>query len=463
MNTGTPASNSAARRNSHQPGPRAPGGRGYAKLVTTGLLAATGLIGSRRALWLAMAAMLVIVIALAMLQGAPPVQAAAGDATGQPGIVDQANTGVALGTVRPDMTLLAETSGIMDPDDLTNPGWTYQWKHVDAEDNETDISGATSATYLVTESDIGKAFRVSVTFTDDATNTEGPLTSSSTRFVGPKGLIVWNTKRDRTLSSNIALTATTTKLAQRFTSGSAAETYTLDYVELTFGTIGDTATAGSGISVTLNEDSSGSPGGILCPLTNPTTFSSSGAHKFRAGEATISSHCPQLVSNSAYHVVIEKKSSYTATLSLTHDFRKTTGTGSSLAWGISDPSEQYASSAWSDVAINNAMLIDVRARLTEFELAEITETEVPFGWALTPTGVTGGQKFRLLFLTDDEGAPPPPTSTSTTPTSRPRPPPATPTSRSTPASSGSWAAPPTMTPATTPRRRPQTPTHLSTG
>ncbi len=405
MNTGTPASNPDARRNSQRPGPRATLGRNYATLATTGRPAgphtATGLVGSRPALWLAMAAMLAVMVALAMLQEAPPAQAAAGDATGIPGIVDQANPGVSLATVRPDMTLLAETSGIMDPDDLTNPGWTYQWAHWDGT-NSTDISGATGSTYLVKESDIGKAFEVSVTFTDDATNSEGPLTSLRTQVVGPKGLIVWNTKRDRTLSTNIALTATTTKLAQRFTSGSAAETYALDYIELVFGTIGDTTTADSGISVTLNEDSSGSPGGILCPLTNPTTFSSSGAHKFRAREATISSRCPQLVSNSAYHVVIEKKSSYTATLSLTHDFRKNEGAGSSLAWGISDPSEQYASSAWSDVAIDKAMLIDVRARLTEFELEALTETEVPFGWALTPTGIAGGEKFRLMFLTDVE-------------------------------------------------------------
>ena len=42
------------------------------------------------------------------------------------------------------------------------------------------------------------------------------------------------------------------------------------------------------------------------------------------------------------------------------------------------------------------------ARLNEFELAELTETEVPFGWSLTPEGTAGGQKFRLMFLTGSE-------------------------------------------------------------
>ena len=39
------------------------------------------------------------------------------------------------------------------------------------------------------------------------------------------------------------------------------------------------------------------------------------------------------------------------------------------------------------------MLIDVRAR-PDFELEELTEKEVPFGWSLTPDGIAGGEKFR---------------------------------------------------------------------
>ena len=105
MNTGTPASNPGARRNALRTGPHGPRGRGHARLVSNGRPAgphtATGLIGSSPAVWLTMAAMLAIMVALAMLQGAPPAQAAAGDATGSPGIVDQANPGVSLTTVRP--------------------------------------------------------------------------------------------------------------------------------------------------------------------------------------------------------------------------------------------------------------------------------------------------------------------------------------------------------------------------
>ena len=410
MKTGTPVSNPGARRYFQRPGPRAPGGRGHAKLATTGRPVgphtAKGLVGSRAAVWLAMAAMLAIIIAFAMFQGAPLAQAAAGDATGQPGIVDQANPGVSLTTVRPGMTLLAKTTDIMDPDDLTNPGWTYQWNHIDTDLNQTDISGATSATYLVKESDIGKAFAVSVTFTDDNSHTEGPLTSPLTHFVGPVGLIVWGTQ-DPVAVTTTPLTETTSKLSQSFISSSSAESYTLDSVQLTFGAIGDTATAGSGITITLNADSFGSPGGVLCTLTDPSTFSSSGGHKFTAPKATISSRCPQLVASTAYHVVIEKDSSHSGSITITHDLSigtgsKGTGHGSALGWTINGPSKSYASSTWTDHSADVAMLIDVRARLTEFELEALTETEVPFGWGLTPPGVAGGEKFRLMFLTDVE-------------------------------------------------------------
>ena len=407
MNTGTPASTPGPRRNALRTGPHGPRGRGHARLVSNGLLAATGLVGNRPALWLAMAAMLAIVIALAMFQGAPPAQAAAGDATGQPGIVDQANPGVSPTTVRPGMTLLALTTGIMDTDGITTSNLTYQWLRWDgvSDSTYTEVTGETAITYLVEEDDIGYALYVDVSFTDDGGNAEGPLRSPGVPFVGPTNLIVWNKGDDEATRTAITLTNTITRLAQGFTAAAAAESYQLDFIELTFGNIGDPATVGNGIAVTLNADSSGSPGAILCTLENPTTFSTDGPHKFHAATATISTLCPLLEASNSYHLVIEKDSSYTGTVSITHPLLSRTGTGSAHDWTIPDAAEQYtaSTSTWADHALGSPMLIDVRAR-PEFELEALTETEVPFGWGLTPQGVAGGQKFRLLFLTDAEGA-----------------------------------------------------------
>ena len=90
--------------------------------------------------------------------------------TGGPGITGSAATGE---------TLTADTSGILDDDGLTNPGYTYQWvRHDLAAQTDTDIEGETALTYIVTAADEGKAIRVRVTFTDDADNEETMISYS---------------------------------------------------------------------------------------------------------------------------------------------------------------------------------------------------------------------------------------------------------------------------------------------
>ena len=89
-------------------------------------------------------------------------------ATGEPAIT---------GTVQVGETLTANTSGIADPDGLSNVQYEYQWLADDAE-----IAGATNATYTLVAEDEGKAIKVRVSFTDDAGNEE-TLTSAATAAV----------------------------------------------------------------------------------------------------------------------------------------------------------------------------------------------------------------------------------------------------------------------------------------
>ena len=338
-------------------------------------------------------------------QATPTAEAQANNAAmGKPGIVDQANPNDSLLTVRPGMTLTVDTTGIDDDDGITPANLMYQWAYSDGT-NVTDISGATTVTYLIEDKDIGKALVVKVTFTDDLGNNEGPLQSPPTNLIGAKNLIVSNKDEDPGTRFAIALTATRSKLAQDFTSSATADTFTLDFVELTFGNIANTSTIGDGITITLNDDSSGDPGSALCTLENPDTFSSSGAHNFYAPTEDISSLCPRLEPSTAYHLVIEKKSSYTDAVTITHHLNKRTDSGSAFDWTIPKAAQHYSSSTWTDNALGSPILIDIRARLTEFELAELTETEVPFGWSLTPEGIAGGQKFRLMFLTEGDEKP----------------------------------------------------------
>ena len=74
-------------------------------------------------------------------------------------------------------TLTADKSGIADADGLTNATYSYQWLADDAA-----IAGATGWTYILADTDEGKAITVQVSFTDDAGNDE-TLTSAATNAV----------------------------------------------------------------------------------------------------------------------------------------------------------------------------------------------------------------------------------------------------------------------------------------
>ena len=91
-------------------------------------------------------------------------------ATGQPTI---------SGAAQVNKTLMAATDYIEDPNGLPmNPTFTYQWMRVDGF-TDTDIPGATSETYTLTASDLGKQIKVKVRFTDARGHAEGPLTSGA--------------------------------------------------------------------------------------------------------------------------------------------------------------------------------------------------------------------------------------------------------------------------------------------
>ena len=78
-------------------------------------------------------------------------------------------------------TLTADTSGITDPNGLSNPAFTYQWVSTVA-GIDTHITGATGSGYTLASSDEGAAFRVTVAFTDDDGYAES-LTSDPTEVL----------------------------------------------------------------------------------------------------------------------------------------------------------------------------------------------------------------------------------------------------------------------------------------
>ena len=94
--------------------------------------------------------------------GAPPQN---NTATGAPTIA---------GTVKVGQVLTADATGIDDQDGTDNAQFTYQWLA-----DDTAITGATDATYLLTASEKQKVITVTVSFNDDEGNEEA-LTSAAT-------------------------------------------------------------------------------------------------------------------------------------------------------------------------------------------------------------------------------------------------------------------------------------------
>ena len=95
------------------------------------------------------------------------------------------------GTTTEDQTLTATVS---DPDGLTGVTITYQWQSTDSSGlssgSWTDISGATSSTYTLTQSEVGKYVRVSISYTD----AQGGVESHT----GMMGTTVTNVNDDNT-------------------------------------------------------------------------------------------------------------------------------------------------------------------------------------------------------------------------------------------------------------------------
>ena len=161
-------------------------------------------------------------------------------------------------------------------------------------------------------------------------------------------VLVKNTGRD--LSAGSSLTSTFPRSAQSFTTGTNTLGYTLTSIGMIFRTILDTSTAGSELTVTLNEMvtvtvegvAEDLPGNTLCTLTDPASFSASGLHTFNA-PTTGSGACPTLSANTQYFVVIQRANNTTDDIVLESTAEGNEDTGGATGWSIEDGSYNYRS------------------------------------------------------------------------------------------------------------------------
>ena len=222
-----------------------------------------------------------------LLTAEGPIASAPTDIVNTPATGDVSITG----TPRVGKTLTADTSGIIDPDGKPESAFTYQWSHTDG----VPITGATGSTYTLTDAVADQKLSVIVTFTDGRGLTEGPFVAPSTEVIVPTDVLVQNSGKPRDLTKRPD--ATTPKYAQAFTTSPYVAGHQIKSITINFHFISNPDTAGSEITVTLNEINSntGDPGNALCTLNDPSSFYDPGESTFSA--PTTGALCPKLKSN----------------------------------------------------------------------------------------------------------------------------------------------------------------------
>ena len=186
------------------------------------------------------------------------------------------------GTPTEGETLSADTSGLADADGLDSAAYVYQWVRTPSGGSDTDISGATGATYVPVFADVGATLKVRVTVTDDEGH-RATFTSASTSAVAvlPRPSVTVVSDGDVTEGSAAVFTLTRTGATAQtldvaydvttsgnfgVTTGASTATFLAnnDTVQVSVATTGDSAheTHGS-VTVTLTADTGTDPAYVL--------------------------------------------------------------------------------------------------------------------------------------------------------------------------------------------------------
>ena len=328
--------------------------------------------------------------------GSSPLSHAAGDPTQQKylfaitGIFKIENhepVGVPsiTGVPRVGETLTADTSAITDANGTDEATFTYEWLKIDGTFS-SPIAGATNKSYTPTAALAGKPITVNVTMTDDHGYGTTFLNTQidPTEPIQSADLIVKNTE----VGTPTALNASpNSRQAQGFTAASDAEPYSLTEVRISFAAVDDPAAASTEITLTINAETSGFPGEELCTLSNPSSITGSGLSTFEAPDS-----CPPLTTGNTYYVVFARGSNASGDIEV-----NLTGTlgqheGSAPGWTLDFPLDIFNNGTWVQAVLTNNIVLDIRGEIP-------TEVRVPENWSLTPSGLVGGDKFRLMFIT----------------------------------------------------------------
>ena len=157
------------------------------------------------------------------------------------------------GTAQVGQTLTAGTTAIMDADGLTSVSYTYQWIRVATDNTETNIASATASTYMLVAADQGTTLKVTVSFTDDASNAE-TLTSAATAAVSAAANTPATGAPTITGTAQVGqtLTASTTGIADA--NGLTTPNYTYQWIRVDGTDEADIASANSSTYILVAAD-----------------------------------------------------------------------------------------------------------------------------------------------------------------------------------------------------------------
>ena len=189
-------------------------------------------------------------------------------------------------------------------------------------------AGSNSNTYSPTAADVGKKIRVKVSFTDNAGNSEGPLTSDAYPASGtiapasitpPPGtdVLVRNT------GEALLLGGTSSIGAQSFVTGFNAGGYAVSAVQIRLKSVSGKTTV-----VRIREDNNGEPGDLVATLTNPASLSAHNINTFTAPPGTT------LAASTTYWIT--KGEGISGSSRLTFAFTAATAETGEPGWSIGD-------------------------------------------------------------------------------------------------------------------------------
>ena len=245
-----------------------------------------------------------------------------------------------------------------------------------------DITDLTERTHSLTAMYEGSAVRVT------AHNHNGKGISSTIENPDiTSDTLVQNTRQTSTGTD----TLTSGSRGLSFTTGPNTDGFDLESIGIDFHNIASTPTAGANLRVTLNSEDT-QPGDALCTLNDPPSFQSSGVNQFHA-----TGDCPALSPLTTYFVVIERTGSGSSAIVLNLTSSTSEDPKPAPGWSIGNDLYSKPGSSW-------VKFISQRHQIQVFGTARIGPT-VALNSTLVPNGLTAGDKFRLIFLTDAGHAP----------------------------------------------------------